>query len=391
MNGCPRSQFHLPPQYGGRQTIPFHTGFGAFVPPPMPHGGHGSHSYFGRPTNGVLNGYSFQQASKQAPNVVQRYLDSNCNESHGNYEMVKHTISLSESSFQCEPCKKSFQDENILGAHLKTHIKCEFPNCSFIASRQTLKLHEIQCHREGNMKIVLDTPEQIAKWREERKRNYPTVTNMAKKEAEQQRRIESGQILTTKEFRYNRKQGWKQQRGKRDYKRGRNTQRRNTVPLTQSENVKLPTTDLLHETQSEKCTLQNGNLLDVNSKGTEREETAETLLNLGSLAADYATSSSDEDDGKIMEQKDDTENPSQSEHYSKPENKRQKLTENIDKHAKRKSTSRKKRTQAQNIIGPNRLRPTLLEMLLASDIRHERNAMLQCIRFIVKKNFFGIE
>jgi hypothetical protein len=36
--------------------------------------------------------------------------------------------------------------------------------------------------------------------------------------------------------------------------------------LTQSENVKLPTTDLLHETQSEKCTLQNGNLLDINSK-----------------------------------------------------------------------------------------------------------------------------
>lgn len=93
MNGCPRSQFHLPPQYGGRQTIPFHTGFGAFVPPRMPHGGtdggHGPHSYFGRPTNGVLNGYSFQQPSKQAPNVVQRYLDINCNESHGNYEMVR--------------------------------------------------------------------------------------------------------------------------------------------------------------------------------------------------------------------------------------------------------------------------------------------------------------
>lgn len=38
-------------------------------------------------------------------------------------------------------------------------------------------------------------------------------------------------------------------------------------------------------------------------KGAECEETAETLLNLGSLAADYATSSSDEDGGKIMEHK----------------------------------------------------------------------------------------
>ncbi|XP_048458497.1 uncharacterized protein LOC125484341 [Rhincodon typus] len=36
-------------------------------------------------------------------------------------------------------------------------------------------------------------------------------------------------------------------------------------------------------------------------------------------------------------------------------------------------------------------RPTLLEMLLAPDIRHERNVILQCVRYIVENKFLGLE
>ncbi|NXP57799.1 NUFP1 protein, partial [Chloropsis cyanopogon] len=35
-------------------------------------------------------------------------------------------------------------------------------------------------------------------------------------------------------------------------------------------------------------------------------------------------------------------------------------------------------------------RPTLLEMLLAQDIRHERNVILQCVRYLVRNNMFGL-
>mgnify|MGYP002804001644 FL=1 len=257
----------------------------------------------------------------------------------------------------------------------------------FIGSRQTLKLHEIQCHREGKMKIVLDTPEQITKWREERKRNYPTVTNVTRKKAQQRQKIESGEILTTKDFRYNRKQGWKQQRRKNT--RGKTVQREDNVASTQLENVTLS----LPEKQSEGFTLKDGNLLDLNRNDTKCEETSGSLLNLGSLAADYATGSSDEEDNNIG-QKDVPKKSAQSEHSPKPENKRQRLKENSDKQSQRKNSqarSRKKQLQPQNTTGSSRPRPTLLEMLLASDIRHERNVMLQCIRFIVRKNFFGIE
>eukprot|EP00794_Sanderia_malayensis_P010953 gene10953-12114_t len=55
----------------------------------------------------------------------------------------------------------------------------------------------------------------------------------------------------------------------------------------------------------------------------------------------------------------------------------------------------RKRKRDNNFVQNNnplkqkrKCKPTLLEMLLAKDIRHERNVILQCIRYIVKKNFF---
>ncbi|NXU89735.1 NUFP1 protein, partial [Xiphorhynchus elegans] len=36
-------------------------------------------------------------------------------------------------------------------------------------------------------------------------------------------------------------------------------------------------------------------------------------------------------------------------------------------------------------------RPTLLEMLLAQDIRHERNVILQCVRYLIRNNMFGLQ
>ncbi|XP_068686643.1 FMR1-interacting protein NUFIP1-like [Montipora foliosa] len=58
-----------------------------------------------------------------------------------------------------------------------------------------LKLHWIQVHASGKMRIKLDTPEEIAKWREERKRKYPTVANVEKKKEEEAKRHACGQVL----------------------------------------------------------------------------------------------------------------------------------------------------------------------------------------------------
>ncbi|GCC37269.1 hypothetical protein chiPu_0015772 [Chiloscyllium punctatum] len=49
--------------------------------------------------------------------------------------------------------------------------------------------------------------------------------------------------------------------------------------------------------------------------------------------------------------------------------------------------TRGRRTFQQSLIRG----PTLLEMLLAPDIRHERNVILQCVRYIVENQFLGLE
>ena len=63
-------------------------------------------------------------------------------------------------------------------------------------------------------------------------------------------------------LRYNRKQGWKQQRRKN--KRGIDAQREDNAASTQLKNVTLSTVDLLPEKRSEGFTLKDGNLLDLN-------------------------------------------------------------------------------------------------------------------------------
>ena len=90
MNNYPRSQFQRQTYYGAGNIMPFHAGYGSnhgtFTRASMPQ------SFFGRPANGVVNGYNFQQPSKQVRNAVQRYLDinctDNCNRNAGNPELV---------------------------------------------------------------------------------------------------------------------------------------------------------------------------------------------------------------------------------------------------------------------------------------------------------------
>lgn len=46
-----------------------------------------------------------------------------------------------------------------------------------------------------------------------------------------------------------------------------------------------------------------------------------------------------------------------------------------------------KRKKPINLLRKRR-KPTLLEELLKDEIRHERNVLLQCVRYVVNKNFF---
>jgi hypothetical protein len=79
----------------------------------------------------------------------------------------------------------------MLAAHVLQHIKC--PQCDFNAAKRIVREHQSKEHgtsvkdadpsvaAQATALFKLDTPEDIERWREERRRRYPTAANVVKK------------------------------------------------------------------------------------------------------------------------------------------------------------------------------------------------------------------
>ncbi|KAF7238685.1 Nuclear fragile X mental retardation-interacting protein 1 [Varanus komodoensis] len=79
----------------------------------------------------------------------------------------------------CDTCDRGFKNKEKYEEHLAQHK---------------------QMHSAGAKRIKLDTPEEIAKWREERRKNFPTLANVEKKKAQEKEREERGEVLRTLQF-----------------------------------------------------------------------------------------------------------------------------------------------------------------------------------------------
>lgn len=108
---------------------------------------------------------------------------------------------------RCVPCEKNFPNESQYKAHLEQHVTC--PQCSFAAAKKVVTKH-IQTdhavyvkndagiaasstdkqydadHETVQSLRIMESPEEIAKWIEERKKRWPTEDNI-------KRRSETGQ------------------------------------------------------------------------------------------------------------------------------------------------------------------------------------------------------
>ncbi|XP_013181043.1 PREDICTED: nuclear fragile X mental retardation-interacting protein 1 [Papilio xuthus] len=99
--------------------------------------------------------------------------------------------------FWCETCDKGFQTLNILENHKSQHQKCNIDGCQFVAHPKIITKHIQMQHSTGLYKKIskLNNPEEIRKWREERKLKYPTKKNIEKKAAELKEKIERGEKM----------------------------------------------------------------------------------------------------------------------------------------------------------------------------------------------------
>jgi hypothetical protein len=102
--------------------------------------------------------------------------------------------------YYCEPCDKEFTQLSAFDTHKASHETCRHPGCNFNATKKVVMAHYHGAHGqfsgtgyktidvEGQQFCVLmgQSPEEIAQWRADRRKKFPTaeVEEQKKKEAE---------------------------------------------------------------------------------------------------------------------------------------------------------------------------------------------------------------
>lgn len=355
----------------------------------------------------------------------------------------------------CESCDRDFPSRDLLDKHKSEHITCGIDGCKFVGHPAVVQKHVTQQHESGLYEKLknIETPEDIMKWREERKKKYPTRANIELKQKAKEARKERGEKLdATTGTKFSRKdQKEQQQQGKnkknnRQKHKNKDRQREKQndvqdVPLevsTETEEVRQGirpfrgTRGMWDSEETsvaivEKEEVSDNPLLKLigmyedsadETEGEEeedKEQNREAVLDISlstsikntagkSEAKSHEETGSPSDPVKIVpnceENKDTTsdvkttiqegETPIQPETVQKktpPLNgKRKHPSHEKDKNQ---SIKRKQLKTGLDYSSLRRHKPnTLLFKLLKNDIRHERNVMLQAVRFVVKNNFF---
>lgn len=294
----------------------------------------------------------------------------------------------------CETCDRGYKAMDKYQEHIDSHVKCRHEGCSYTAHPKLVQLHDRTQHSSGLATKIwkLESPEDIAKWREERKRNFPTAETVKRKNEIIQEKIARGEVIETKTFGKMRNKGGKKDKfGKWKNKRQNNRNNRGrreddcteTPPKIGAPSIKVADKDKRFD--ADPLSLLEG----LEETVPNSDQAVSAVGGLATLMANY--SDSDEEKPPQTNKLSHTDIPTQNDTLSKKEIQCVENGENNGtEHVNKRKRKRHRKNDGDFSSRPKVRKSTLLEKLLAPNIRRERNLVLQCVYHIVKENFFGV-
>ncbi|ALC44422.1 Nufip [Drosophila busckii] len=350
----------------------------------------------------------------------------------------------------CSNCGMGLATAQDMKRHLEQHETCPSEGCNFAALANILERHVEANHITGIYTKVKKvwTPEDIAAWRAERRKKFPTAANVETAKRAKEQRQKRGERLEASRERFGKREDRQRtrpqtnskERSKQTKKRRNNTKQTpatkhtkkvETEATKQEEEIKVSSTGVpmfrgtsqmsnYKHIKSKADSNALSNMLGMYGTDSEEEEQDESMDDdasnkdcedqptniLEAMEQSKVSSSSDEapDEQPIVRIKDvassanhspaektaattdtpivTTDTPTSSTHIA-------------DKPTSSKIAQRpavKKRHYGLNFKRARQIskQTTMLSKLLEKDIRHERNVLLQCVRYVCEQNFFGI-
>ncbi|XP_011883131.1 PREDICTED: nuclear fragile X mental retardation-interacting protein 1 [Vollenhovia emeryi] len=339
----------------------------------------------------------------------------------------------------CEVCDRDFPSEDALVEHKSTHMLCGIDDCTFSAHPMLVQKHISMQHRTGLYQRIKDlsTPEDIEKWITERKKRYPTEENIKLRKAEEQEKLQRGEVIKENsnvhmKMKKNMREKKRKPRKRRTYETNNSFHAVETyrglhpfpgISVLQEDSLAC-SDEQVGQTDLQENVIDNiSDEDDVPQAPTTPESTNLPVISLPVLpilVADYE--SEDDDEGpeevpvkkvKIEEQDtkvtDDTIKEEDSVQVCEKTSDTRSDTsagdnssnKQINENSNNKSQDTVAKYQNKQIPETNRIlannknerilhryRNKLLEKLLSRSIQHERNLICQCVKYIIENNFF---